>query len=63
MAGELPAELRSWTLTDLSGELGVAVITLRSYIRQGRLRAVKVGKTYRVTADAIKEFLDRKSVV
>jgi len=58
MAGELPTELKSWTLAELSNELDVGVLTLRRYIGQGRLRAVKVGKSYRVTANALKEFLE-----
>ena len=49
-----------YTLKDLAALLEVSVITLRSYIEQGRLQATKIGRSYRVTEEALKAFLDKR---
>ena len=40
--------------------LGVNVQTVRHYIRQGELRAARVGKRYVVTEEDIDDFLERR---
>jgi len=40
--------------------LGVNVQTVRHYIRQGELRAARVGKRYVVTQEDIDDFLERR---
>lgn len=42
---------------DIAGILGVNVVTVLSEIRKGRLRALKVGSDYRITEQALKEYL------
>lgn len=45
-----------FTPEQVATKLGLHVKTVRRYIRDGELKAVKVGKRYRVTAKALEEF-------
>jgi len=38
--------------------LDVTPLTLRKYIKTGKLRAQKIGRRYMVTVDSLKEFLN-----
>jgi len=51
------AGLKLYNLDELSKILEVNKVTLRGYIQQGRVKAVKVGRTYRVTEEDLKDFL------
>lgn len=44
------------TLTQAGAELGVSPSTLRSQVRNGRLRATLVGKTYVVTPAEVERY-------
>ncbi len=46
-----------YTLKEISQKLDVSVATLRTYIEQGRLKALRLGRNYRVTQEALKDFL------
>jgi len=54
------AGLKLYSLDELSKILEVSKVTLRGYIEQGRLKAVKVGRSYRVTEEDLREFLLRR---
>ena len=54
------AGLKLYNLDELSKILEVNKVTLRGYIEQGRLKAVKVGRSYRVTEEDLREFLLRR---
>ena len=54
MSGSLEDLL--FTPEQVATKLGLHVKTVRRYIRDGELKAVKVGKRYRVTAKALEEF-------
>jgi excisionase family DNA binding protein len=45
-----------FTPEQVATKLGLHVKTVRRYIRDGELEAVKVGKRYRVTAKALEEY-------
>lgn len=49
--------LRLYNLDELSKTLKVDKATLRGYIEQGHLRAVKTGLSYMVTEEDLREFL------
>jgi len=51
------AGLKLYNLDELSKILEVNKVTLRGYIEQGRLKAVKIGRSYRVTEEDLREFL------
>lgn len=43
-------EERLFTIEQVAERLGVHVKTARNYVREGRLKAVRIGKSYRITA-------------
>lgn len=50
--------LRLYTLTELEGIIGVTHQTLFTYIKAGKLHAVKVGGKWKVTEENVKRFLN-----
>src|SRR3984893_6038042 len=44
---------RLYSLDQVAERLGLHVRTVRGYVRSGRLKAVRIGKQYRVTHDAL----------
>jgi excisionase family DNA binding protein len=42
-----------YSLEDVASRLGLNVRTVRGYVRSGRLRAIKIGKQYRVSRDSL----------
>jgi len=56
----MPTELAGitlYTLPEIGEKLNLTVFTLRNYIKTGKLKAVKMGKSYRVEETALKDFL------
>jgi excisionase family DNA binding protein len=51
-------DTRVYNLKDLSEILGIGIRTLRRYIKNGDLRAKKIGKSYLVTESNLLEFLE-----
>ncbi|SHF88839.1 helix-turn-helix domain-containing protein [Streptoalloteichus hindustanus] len=45
-----------FSLEQVAERLGLHVRTVRGYVRDGRLRAVRIGKQYRVSANDLAEF-------
>src|SRR5690554_4536142 len=57
----MPRKIGSLTLysiDDLSELLGISKLTLRAYLREGRIRGRKLGVSWYVTEDAIREYFD-----
>ena len=50
-------ELRVYTIDEVVAILHVTRRTVYAYIKDGRLKAVKMGKYWRVTEKALEEFL------
>jgi excisionase family DNA binding protein len=46
-------EARLYSLEQVAERLGLQVRTVRSYVRSGRLQAIRIGKQYRVTREAL----------
>ena len=51
--------LTLYSVDDLHEMLGVSKLTLRSYIRNGKIRGRKLGVSWYVTEDAIKEYFEQ----
>ncbi len=51
-------DLTLYSVDDLHDLLGISKLTLRSYLREGRIRARKLGVSWYVTEDAIREYFD-----
>lgn len=46
---------RFYSVDEVAQRLGLQVRTVRGYVRSGRLKAVRIGKQYRVTREALEE--------
>lgn len=47
---------------EVADRLGVSVFTIRRYIRSGKLRAVKLEGSYRVSREEMTEFLKAREI-
>ncbi|WP_033261150.1 helix-turn-helix domain-containing protein [Amycolatopsis vancoresmycina] len=45
-----------FSVEQVAAKLGLHVRTVRNYVRDGRLKAVRIGKQYRITAADLEEF-------
>lgn len=52
---------RTYTLAEIADYLMVSNRTVWNYISSGRLKAFKLGNSYRVTKESLQEFQDRLS--
>lgn len=50
-------DLEAYTNQEISEKLGISVYTVRKYIKDGKLRAKKIGGHWYVTKDILKEFI------
>ena len=50
--------LKVYPLTEIEPILGVSHRTLLSYVKDGRLRAVKIGGKWKVSGDNLKKFIN-----
>ena len=50
--------LTLYSIDDLSEQLGISKMTLRAYLREGRIRGRKLGVSWYVTEDAIREYFE-----
>lgn len=53
--------MKVYTIPDLIELLHLTKWTLRTHIRAGRLKAKKIGRSYYITEDALKEFFEAKT--
>lgn len=51
-------DLILYSIDDLSEMLGISKMTLRAYLREGRIRGRKLGVSWYVTEEAIREYFD-----
>lgn len=51
------AEIKLYTAEELANFLGVATWTANKLCRERRIKAIKVGKEWRVTQNALEEYL------
>ena len=52
-------EERLYTIDQVAERLGLHVKTVRHYVREGRLKAVRIGKSYRIAAADLAELTGR----
>jgi excisionase family DNA binding protein len=48
-------DARLYSLEQVADRLGLQVRTVRGYVRSGRLKAIRIGKQYRVTREALED--------
>ncbi len=51
------AEIKVYTLEEVQAILKVTRRTIYNYIKEGKLKAVKMGKYWRVSHEALQEFV------
>lgn len=51
-------EVELMTLDVLAKKLSVHIVTLRRYVSQGKIKAQKIGRSYYVSKDNLKEFVN-----
>jgi excisionase family DNA binding protein len=51
--------MQLYSVDDVAALLGLHVKTVRGYVRDGRLEAVRIGRQYRIGADALEAFTGR----
>lgn len=54
-------EFKLYTLTELETVLGVTHRTLQTYVKAGKLKAVKAGGKWKVTKAQLKEFIENST--
>ena len=52
-------EIKIYTIGEISEILHISRKTLYSYVKEGKLKAVKVGRSWIVTAANLEEFLSK----
>lgn len=52
-------ELKVYSLEEIAEIIGVTKRTMYTYVKDGKLKAVKIGKNWRVSYENLKEFLDK----
>lgn len=50
--------LKVYTLTEIEPILGVTHRTLLNYVKQGKIKAIKLGGKWKITEDNLKKFLN-----
>ncbi len=50
-------DITIYSVKEISESLGITQVTIRGYIRQGKLRAKKIAGEWRITGDALIDFL------
>ena len=49
-----------YTTAEISDYLKISDVTLRRYIKDGKIKSQKVGRRHRITETALKEFLEKQ---
>ena len=51
-----------YTLQEIEQLIKIPVVTLRTYLRDGKLKGLKIGRHWRITEEQLEEFLKSKEV-
>lgn len=57
------AEIKVYTLDEVADILKLTRRTMYSYVKEGKLKASKIGKYWRVSEKALNEFIENGSAV
>lgn len=56
-------DIKLYSLLELSNLLEVTDVTLRRYIKAGKLKAQKIAGSYQITEESLKEFCNGELVI
>jgi excisionase family DNA binding protein len=49
------------TLQEVADKIKIPVVTLRKYLKDGKLKGIKIGKHWRITDEQLAEFLKQQT--
>ena len=55
-------DITVYNVKEISELLGITRVAIREYIRQGKLRAKKIAGEWRITGDALRDFLSADKI-
>lgn len=55
-------KIKVYELKEVCKELNIGLQVLRTYIKEGKIKASKIGRKYLITEEAINEFLEANIV-
>jgi len=58
----METKIKIYKINDLIDILGVTRVTLIKYFREGKIRAFKVGNSWRITEEALMEYIKKSEV-
>jgi excisionase family DNA binding protein len=58
----LPEDKELLTTEDIAQYLGYHIRTIRLYVREGKLPAIKVGREYRIRREDFEKFLEERKI-
>jgi len=50
-----------FTVEQVATQLNLSVNTIRRYVKSGKIRGSKLGKSWRISAEQIKDFIEKNS--
>ena len=53
--------LKTYDIPEVSKMLGLSVETIRKYLRTGKLKGSKLGKSWKITEEEVREFYEINS--
>lgn len=53
-----PESFKMYTLEEVAAILGVSVRTMHTYVKTGKIRAVKIGGSWKVSTKNLQQFID-----
>jgi excisionase family DNA binding protein len=56
-------DIRLHSLKELSEKLGVTKVTLRTYLREGKIKGRKMGITWYVTEESLREYFNAQRMI
>jgi excisionase family DNA binding protein len=56
-------DIRLHSLKELSEKLGVTRVTLRTYLRDGKIKGGKMGTTWYVTEESLREYFNAQRMI
>lgn len=53
-----PESFKMYTLEEVAAILGVSVRTMHTYVKTGKIKAVKIGGSWKVSTKNLQQFID-----
>ena len=54
----IPENFKMYSLEEVAAILGVSVRTMHTYVKEGKIKAVKIGGSWKVSTSILQKFID-----